>query len=54
MREGFYVTVPLGMQLQQGTRVMIDQTTPTQRPYVICVPSGCISDYEADPTWWAS
>jgi invasion protein IalB len=43
------VTVPLGMQLQQGTRVMIDQNSPTQRPYVICVPSGCISDYDADP-----
>jgi len=42
------VTLPLGMQLQQGTRVIIDQGTPTQRPYVICFPNGCMSDYEAD------
>jgi invasion protein IalB len=42
------VTLPLGMQLQQGTRVIIDQGTPTQRPYVICFPNGCMSDYDAD------
>lgn len=42
------VILPLGMQIQQGTRVFIDQGTPTQRPYVICVPNGCMSDYEAD------
>jgi invasion protein IalB len=42
------VILPLGMQIQQGTRVFIDQATPTQRPYVICVPNGCMSDYEAD------
>jgi len=42
------VILPLGMQIQQGTRVFIDQQTPTQRPYVICVPNGCMSDYEAD------
>jgi invasion protein IalB len=42
------VTLPLGMQLQQGTRVIIDQGPPTQRPYVICFPNGCMSDYDAD------
>jgi invasion protein IalB len=42
------VILPLGMQIQQGTRVFIDQGTPAQRPYVICVPNGCMSDYEAD------
>jgi len=42
------VTLPLGMHLQQGTRVIVDQGTPTQRPYATCVPNGCLSDYEVD------
>src|SRR5664280_1476895 len=39
------VTVPLGMQLQHGTRMMIDQDQPAQQPYKICFPVGCMSDY---------
>jgi invasion protein IalB len=39
------VTVPLGMQLQHGTRMMIDQGAPAQQPYKICFPVGCVSDY---------
>ena len=39
------VTVPLGMQLQHGTRLIIDQGTPVNEPYKICFPVGCISDY---------
>ena len=39
------VTVPLGMQLQHGTRVIIDQEKPVNEPYKICFPVGCISDY---------
>jgi invasion protein IalB len=42
------ITLPLGMQLQQGTRVIIDQGNPIARPYVICFPNGCMSDYDAD------
>jgi invasion protein IalB len=42
------VTLPLGMQLLQGTRMILDQGTPQNRPYVICFPNGCMSDYEAD------
>ena len=41
------VTVPLGMQLQHGTRVLIDQNQPMQAPYKICFPVGCMSDYPA-------
>lgn len=41
------VTVPLGVQLQHGTRVIVDQTQPLQSPYVICFTNGCMSDYEA-------
>jgi invasion protein IalB len=39
------VTVPLGMQLQHGTRVIIDQGQPVNEPYKICFPVGCVSDY---------
>ena len=42
------VTLPLGMQLQPGTRVIIDQENPIAQPYVICFPNGCMSDYNAD------
>jgi len=39
------VTVPLGMQLAHGTRVIVDQAQPMQSPYKICFPVGCMSDY---------
>ena len=39
------VTVPLGMQLAHGTRMIIDQEQPVQEPYKICFPVGCMSDY---------
>ncbi len=39
------VTVPLGMQLSHGTRVIIDQGAPMQQPFKICFPVGCMSDY---------
>ena len=39
------VTVPLGMQIQHGTRLLIDQGQPAQSPYRICFPVGCMSDY---------
>jgi invasion protein IalB len=40
------VTLPLGMQLVHGTRVIIDSNPPAQSPYVICFQNGCMSDYE--------
>src|SRR5579863_10749590 len=43
------VTLPLGMQLIHGTRVIIDQGTPMTAPYVICFTNGCMADYEATP-----
>ena len=39
------VTVPLGMQLAHGTRMIIDQGQPLNQPYKICFPIGCMSDY---------
>jgi invasion protein IalB len=41
------VTLPLGMQLVHGTRVIIDQGQPMTAPYVICFTNGCMADYEA-------
>src|SRR4051812_25142461 len=43
------VTLPLGMQLVHGTRVIVDANAPAQSPYVICFQNGCMSDYEATP-----
>jgi invasion protein IalB len=43
------VTLPLGMQLVHGTRVIVDSNPPQQSPYVICFANGCMSDYEVTP-----
>jgi invasion protein IalB len=40
------ITLPLGMSLQQGTRVIVDQGQPMTAPYVICFNAGCMADYE--------
>jgi len=48
------VTLPLGMQLVHGTRVIVDANAPQQSPYVICFANGCMSDYEATPEMLAS
>ncbi len=43
------VTLPLGMQLVHGTRIIVDNNQPLQSTYVICFANGCMSDYEATP-----
>jgi invasion protein IalB len=43
------VTLPLGMQLIHGTRIIVDNNPPQQSPYVICFANGCMSDYEVTP-----
>jgi invasion protein IalB len=43
------VTLPLGMQLHHGTRIIVDSNPPQQAEYVICFANGCMSDYEATP-----
>src|SRR5881275_1107769 len=43
------VTLPLGMQLIHGTRVIVDHNAPAQSPYVICFANGCMSDYDVTP-----
>jgi len=41
------ITLPLGMQLPQGTRAIVDQGQPMTAPYMVCFPNGCMADYEA-------
>ena len=48
------VTLPLGMQLVHGTRIIVDSNAPLKGPYVICFQNGCMSDYEATPELIAS
>src|SRR6202012_4937584 len=43
------VTLPLGMLLVHGTRIIVDNNPPAQSPYVICFNNGCMSDYDATP-----
>jgi invasion protein IalB len=48
------VTLPLGMQLVHGTRIIIDNNPPLQSPYVICFANGCMSDYDLTPEMLAN
>jgi invasion protein IalB len=45
----FRITVPLGMALANGTRVLIDQNQPLTAPFAFCVPAGCMADYDITP-----
>ena len=46
-RKLLHVTLPLGMMLAPGPRVMIDHGQPMNAPYVICFTLGCMSEYDA-------
>src|SRR5204863_8189088 len=42
------VTLPLGMRLPDGTRMMVDTDANAQQmPFLICFGNGCMADYEA-------
>jgi invasion protein IalB len=43
------VTLPLGMQISHGTRIIVDSNKPLQSTYVVCFANGCMSDYDATP-----
>jgi invasion protein IalB len=43
------ITLPLGMQLIYGTRIVVDNDPPLQAPFAVCFQSGCMSDYEVTP-----
>lgn len=42
----FRIAVPLGMLLEPGLRVVIDQNAPLEAKYAICVPDGCFADLQ--------
>ena len=42
------ITLPLGVALVPGARIVIDDAAMTA-PYVVCLPqNGCIADYKAE------
>ncbi len=41
------LTLPLGMLLAPGTRVIVDQGQPMTAPYATCLPAGCVVELEA-------
>jgi invasion protein IalB len=48
------MSLPYGVNLQYGTRLIVDQNQPTTAPFVTCLPpvvppGGCIADYDATP-----
>ncbi len=45
----FRITLPSPLQLQYGTRVIIDQQQPLTGPFFTCFANGCMADYEATP-----
>ena len=45
----FRITLPSPLQLQYGTRVLVDQQAPLTGPFFTCFANGCMADYEATP-----
>jgi invasion protein IalB len=45
----FRVTVPSPVQLQYGTRIIVDSNEPNSGQFFTCFAAGCMSDYEATP-----
>jgi invasion protein IalB len=48
------MSLPYGVNLQYGTRLIVDQSEPHTAPFVTCLPpvvppGGCIADYDATP-----
>src|SRR5260221_1654126 len=46
------MSLPYGVNLQYGTRLIVDQNQPTTAPFVTCLPpvvppGGCMADYDA-------
>ena len=43
------VTLPLGVALVPGARIVIDEKEAITAPFVVCLPkNGCMADYKAD------
>ena len=43
------VTVPLGMLLSHGTRIIVDNNQPAQSAFWLCLQNGCMANYEMTP-----
>jgi invasion protein IalB len=44
------VTLPLGMQLPHGTRMIVDQGQPNMGQFLVCLPNGCMAEFEVNPS----
>lgn len=44
----FIVSVPVGMLIQPGTRVILDQQPPLALKYEICFPNGCFASMDVN------
>jgi invasion protein IalB len=45
----FRITLPSPLQLQYGTRVIVDRQPPLTGAFFTCFTNGCMADYEATP-----
>ena len=45
------ITVPLGMQLAVGTRVLVDRGQASVGQYIACFPNGCMADFEVNSSF---
>ena len=43
----FRITLPSPLQLQYGTRVIVDKQVPLTAPFFTCFTNGCMADFEA-------
>lgn len=50
----FRIAVPLGMLLEPGLRIVIDQNQPIEAKYAICVPDGCFADLQINDDFLAN
>ena len=47
LKKLFRITLPSPLQLQYGTRIIVDQQAPLTGPFFTCFTNGCMADYEA-------
>jgi invasion protein IalB len=42
------ITLPTGVSLLHGSRIVIDNKDPVAAPFVVCLGNGCMADFEAN------
>jgi invasion protein IalB len=52
-RPRLIIAVPVGMSLQPGIRIVLDQTPPQQMRYEVCMPNACFAQMEVQPDFIA-